>query len=107
MPHEWAKQPWRYTLWTFRTFEEQDFVENWVQRVQRIDQAKLFAQAMIDPARLDQERQDALSDAMSSPERDTDLVQQAREAIERLERSGAMCDTPEEREAFYQRYRVS
>lgn len=71
----------------------------------RIATAELFAIALHDHHRLADERHSAMVDA-ATPQEEAGVVADALHAIERLERSGAMCDTPEEREAFYRRYRL-
>lgn len=91
-PHEWARRPWRYTRWVFLTLQEQDYVEQWAERMERIQHAQLMAQALIAPERLSDEYRKGLADA-ASHEGDADMVADARRMIERLERSGAMCDT--------------
>ena len=103
----WLESPWAWTLYWYLDLQEQDKRRSWVERMNRIATAEMFAMAMHEPSRLSREREAAVADAGRRFVDDADVVADVRSAIEALERSGAMCDTPEEIEAHRARYRAN
>lgn len=100
----WLDAPFALALLVYRELQDRDHRQRWLARIDRIEAAELMAMAFHDPQRLQGARRDAIADAAGKP--DGDEIARAREMIEQLERSGAMCDTPEERAAHRQRYGV-
>lgn len=102
---DWLAEPWAYALYTYYLLTEQDRRDAWVARMARIEGAELMAMAFHDPKRLGGERRKALASAAAHVGRIDDAeIEQAKALMEALERSGAMCDTPEEIAEHYRKY---
>lgn len=104
---DWLVEPWAYTLYTYHLLREQDRRDAFFDRLHRLEAAQFMRIAMSEePQRLDAEYRAHLRDAAGrmSTEVDADEVSRARQMIEALDRSGAMCDTDEQRAEHYRKY---
>lgn len=95
-------------LYVWLNFQELEWQDGFFGRLHRIEAAQLMRMALSDePQRVDAAYRATLAEARGAPGSsiDADEVADARRRIEELERSGAMCNTPEEREAHRLKYR--
>ena len=87
----WLDEPFAFLLWSFYTLQDNERRTGWEERMKRLETAALAAIAFHDPARLEQERQNAIGDAAPRTA-DEQLIARARRMVADIERGKVLQD---------------